>query len=147
MLFAPDAFEPLTDERWDPERVRAAVREIVADVDSAYEGPQALWPADEWDGWALLCGRLALGLCLRRFSSGTLDHDHRHARGGAQAEQRADELRTVSGRIISSAPRPVQLAIGVSTKPGQSAVTRTPASASSRSSERVRAISAALAAP
>ena len=51
MLFAPDAFEPLTDERWDPERVRAAVREIVADVDSAYEGPQALWPADEWDGW------------------------------------------------------------------------------------------------
>lgn len=51
MLYAPDAFEPLTGEAWDAERVQAAVRGIVADVDAAWEGPQALWPADEWDGW------------------------------------------------------------------------------------------------
>ena len=50
MLYDPQAFEPLTDEPWDAERVRAAIRAIVADADAAYGG-DALWPADEWDGW------------------------------------------------------------------------------------------------
>lgn len=50
MLYRPEAFERLTDEPWDERHVRAAIREIVADTDSAYGG-DALWPADEWDGW------------------------------------------------------------------------------------------------
>jgi len=50
VLHRPEDFEPLTDEPWDEERVRTAIRAIVADVDEAYGG-DALWPADEWDGW------------------------------------------------------------------------------------------------
>ena len=50
MLYRPEDFEPLTDEPWDAQRVRAAIREIVADTDAAYGGDE-LWPADEWDGW------------------------------------------------------------------------------------------------
>jgi len=50
MLYKPEAFEPLTDTPWDEERVRARIREIVADADSAYI-PEDFWPADEWDGW------------------------------------------------------------------------------------------------
>jgi Lanthionine synthetase C-like protein len=51
LLYRPEAFEPLTDEPWDAERVRAALREIVSDTDEALRGPKMLWPADEWDGW------------------------------------------------------------------------------------------------
>ena len=50
MLYRPEAFETLTDEAWDEQRVRAAIREIVADAEAAYGG-DALWPADDWDGW------------------------------------------------------------------------------------------------
>ncbi len=50
MLYSPEEFEPLTDEPWDEERVRAAIRAIVADADAAYD-PDALWPANEWDVW------------------------------------------------------------------------------------------------
>ena len=50
MLYRPEDFEPLTDEPWDEARVRASIGAIVADVDAAYGG-DALWPADEWDGW------------------------------------------------------------------------------------------------
>ena len=50
MLYRPENFEPLTDEPWDDRRVRAAIREIVADTDAAYGGDE-LWPADEWDGY------------------------------------------------------------------------------------------------
>ncbi len=50
MLYKPEDFESLTDEPWDAERVRSAIRAIVADTDAAYGG-DALWPADEWDGW------------------------------------------------------------------------------------------------
>jgi hypothetical protein len=49
-LYDPAAFEPLTEEPWDEERVRAGVRGIVADVDGAFD-PADLWPAHEWDGW------------------------------------------------------------------------------------------------
>lgn len=51
MLYRPDAFEPLTDEQWDVDRVRDAIREIVADTDSALRGPKLLWSADDWDRW------------------------------------------------------------------------------------------------
>ena len=50
MLFDPAGFEPLTDEPWDDERVRAAIRTIVADADAAFD-PVGLWPANEWDAW------------------------------------------------------------------------------------------------
>ena len=47
MLYRPDAFEPLTSERWDDARARAAIRDIVEDVDSGLRGPKLLWRADE----------------------------------------------------------------------------------------------------
>jgi hypothetical protein len=50
MLFRPEAFEALTETTWDEQRVRAEIRRIVAGVDGAFD-PDALWPADEWDGW------------------------------------------------------------------------------------------------
>lgn len=51
MLYRPEAFEPLADEPWDEERVRAGIRAIVADTDDALRGPSLLWRADEWDRW------------------------------------------------------------------------------------------------
>jgi len=51
MLYRPEAFEPLTDEPWDEERVRGRIREIVADTDANLRGPKLLWRADDWDGW------------------------------------------------------------------------------------------------
>ena len=50
MLFDAAGFEPLTDEPWDDERVRAAIRTIVADADAAFD-PVGLWPANDWDAW------------------------------------------------------------------------------------------------
>jgi Lanthionine synthetase C-like protein len=50
VLYRPEAFDPLTDEPWDEERVRAGIRAIVADADEAYD-PDKLWPAHEWDSW------------------------------------------------------------------------------------------------
>jgi lantibiotic modifying enzyme len=51
VLYRPEAFEPLTDAPWDEERVRAAIRAIVADADAELRGPKLQWPADDWDGW------------------------------------------------------------------------------------------------
>ena len=50
MLYKPESFEALTDARWDENRVRAAIGEIVADADAAFD-PRGLWPADEWDAY------------------------------------------------------------------------------------------------
>jgi Lanthionine synthetase C-like protein len=50
MLYRPEAFEPLTGDPWDAERVRAAIRRLVARIDDAFD-PQLLWPAHDWDGW------------------------------------------------------------------------------------------------
>ena len=50
MLYQPEAFEPLTEEPWDEERVRAGIRRIVDEADEAYD-PDGLWPANEWDVW------------------------------------------------------------------------------------------------
>jgi hypothetical protein len=50
VLYAADEFEPLTDEPWDDDQVRAAIRAVVADADAAYD-PDGLWPANEWDVW------------------------------------------------------------------------------------------------
>jgi len=38
-------------ERWDESRIRAGIREIVADTDAALRGPKLLWPAETWDRW------------------------------------------------------------------------------------------------
>jgi hypothetical protein len=50
VLYDPAQFEPLVDEPWDAARVKAAIAEIVADADGAFND-EALWPAHEWDGW------------------------------------------------------------------------------------------------
>jgi hypothetical protein len=51
MLYRPEAFEPLVDAEWDEGRVRAAIREIVADTEAALRGPKLLWRAASWDNW------------------------------------------------------------------------------------------------
>jgi hypothetical protein len=51
VLYRPEAFEPLTDEPWNEERVRGEIREIVSDTDDALRGPRLLWRADDWDRW------------------------------------------------------------------------------------------------
>jgi Lanthionine synthetase C-like protein len=51
VLYRPEACEPLTDERWNADRVRAEIREIVEDTDAALRGPRLLWRADDWDRW------------------------------------------------------------------------------------------------
>jgi hypothetical protein len=51
MLFLPEAFEPLVADEWNEERVRRAIRDIVADVDEAWRGPTLFWRADDWDRW------------------------------------------------------------------------------------------------
>jgi hypothetical protein len=50
MLYKPEAFDPLTAEPWNDERVRNRIRSIVADAEAAYS-PESFWPADEWDAW------------------------------------------------------------------------------------------------
>lgn len=50
-LYRREAFEPLTEQRWNPDRVRTAVRDMVADIDRALRGPRLLWQADPWDSW------------------------------------------------------------------------------------------------
>ena len=51
MLYRPEDFDRLTDERWSAKRVLAGIREIVADTDDALLGPRRLWRADPWDLW------------------------------------------------------------------------------------------------
>jgi lantibiotic modifying enzyme len=48
VLYDPAHFEPLSDERWDPARVKDAIGAIVADADAAFD-LESLWPAHEWD--------------------------------------------------------------------------------------------------
>jgi len=51
VLYKQEDFEPLVDEPWHEGRIRAGIREIVADTDSALRGPKLLWGADRWDRW------------------------------------------------------------------------------------------------
>ena len=48
MLFDPAQHELLGDEQWDEERVRAAIREIVAETEEAFD-PETLWPVHPRD--------------------------------------------------------------------------------------------------
>jgi hypothetical protein len=45
-LFDPTVHEPLTDEAWDPERVRSAIRAIVDDAEDAFDDGWATHPED-----------------------------------------------------------------------------------------------------
>ncbi|HET7743509.1 MAG TPA: LanC-like protein [Gaiellaceae bacterium] len=51
MLYRPEDFHPLTETPWREERVRAGIRAIVADTDSALRGSKLLWRANPWDRW------------------------------------------------------------------------------------------------
>ena len=51
MLYKPEAFEPLTETRWDADRARDGIRGIVTDTDAALRGPKLLWRAHDWDNW------------------------------------------------------------------------------------------------
>src|SRR5437763_16471869 len=51
MLYRPEAFEPLTKERWSERRVREAIGRIVADSDDAVRARRLLWRAHAWDRW------------------------------------------------------------------------------------------------
>jgi Lanthionine synthetase C-like protein len=49
MLFTPDNHEPLTDDEWDEERVRAQIHALVADADATFD-EEGFWsPVDDWD--------------------------------------------------------------------------------------------------
>jgi lantibiotic modifying enzyme len=50
VLYEPAQFERLIDEPWVPARVEDAIAAIVSDADAAFD-LDALWPAEEWDGW------------------------------------------------------------------------------------------------
>jgi hypothetical protein len=77
VLYSPEEFEPLTDEPWDDERVRAAIRAIVGDAEAAFD-PDGLWPAtNEWDAWGstpplkdLYCGAAGVIWALDALGSG-----------------------------------------------------------------------------
>ncbi len=49
MLYDPRVHEPLTDELWNVERVSAAIRAIVADVEEAFDDGWPTHPADQDD--------------------------------------------------------------------------------------------------
>src|SRR6185312_7298032 len=95
VLYDPAGFEPLTDEPWDDERVRAAIRAIVADVDAAFD-PVGLWPANEWDAWGstpplkdLYCGAAGVILGARRAGPPRVRRDGDRPRCRGRAHTRA----------------------------------------------------------
>jgi len=47
-LVDPDAHEPLTETRWDADRVRAAIAAIVSETEAAFD-PEELWPPHPLD--------------------------------------------------------------------------------------------------
>jgi lantibiotic modifying enzyme len=50
VLYAPETYERLTTTPWDEAGVRDGIRALVAAADAAYDA-EAMWPANEWDGW------------------------------------------------------------------------------------------------
>jgi len=49
MLFTPDNHEPLTDEPWEEDRVRAGIRDLVADAEATFDAEGFWAPMDDWD--------------------------------------------------------------------------------------------------
>ncbi|HKI91899.1 MAG TPA: hypothetical protein VJ986_06335, partial [Gaiellaceae bacterium] len=93
MLYQPEAFEPLTDEPWEQDSVRAAIRAIIADADAAFD-PDALWPAHEWDGWqaALPMKNLYVGAAGVVWA---LDELRRRGHAGTRIDLAGAALRTL----------------------------------------------------
>jgi hypothetical protein len=50
VLYTPESYERLTATPWEEARVRAAIHEVVAAAEAAYDR-RTMWPAHEWDGW------------------------------------------------------------------------------------------------
>ena len=50
MLFSPEAHEPLADQPWSADSVRAAIAAIVADAESAFDDGWPMHPLDAEDG-------------------------------------------------------------------------------------------------
>ena len=46
-LFDPQSHEPLLDEPWDPASIEAAIREIVAETEAAFDDGWAVHPEEE----------------------------------------------------------------------------------------------------
>jgi Lanthionine synthetase C-like protein len=116
VLYIPEAFEALVDDRWDEARVRAAIGTIVADVDEVFD-PVTLWPAAEADADGapaplkdLYCGAGGVVWAL----------DALRRRG--QAETRID-LAAVAGRVLElQRERPDYLAWGAVPTPAESSL-------------------------
>ena len=51
MLHSPEAHEPLAGDAWDPDRVRAAIAEIVADTEDAFDDGWPTHPEDVEEPW------------------------------------------------------------------------------------------------
>ena len=49
MLFSPENHEPLTDEPWDEETVRARIRVLVGDADASFDDHHLWAPVEDWD--------------------------------------------------------------------------------------------------
>jgi Lanthionine synthetase C-like protein len=49
MLYRPEAFETLIDERWDEARVRERVRAIVTEADAVFDETDFWRPVEDWD--------------------------------------------------------------------------------------------------
>jgi hypothetical protein len=49
VLYTPEAHEPLAGEPWSEERARAAIREIVTDAETAFDGGWPIHPEDDGD--------------------------------------------------------------------------------------------------
>jgi lanthionine synthetase-like protein len=116
VLYIPEAFEALVDDRWDEARVRAAIGTIVADVDEVFDRV-TLWPAAEADADGapaplkdLYCGAAGVVWAL----------DALRRRG--QAETRID-LAVVAGRVLElQRERPDYLAWGAVPMPAESSL-------------------------
>lgn len=96
MLFDPPSHERLTADPWDEARVQAAVREVVAEADAAYDPAAGSWPlhpadsGDEDDDYAGVSHGIYLG------AAGTLWALHHLERAGA-AETSLDLTVAASG--------------------------------------------------
>ena len=49
MLFDPERHEPLLEARWDEERVREAIAEIVRDTEAHFDAEHVRWPTHPLD--------------------------------------------------------------------------------------------------
>lgn len=114
MLYRPEAFEPLTDEPWDVQRVAAAIRDVVADAEGTYDAG-ALWPAEEWDSFeaqlplaTLYAGASGMALALdalsrRGYAAGSIDLRAVAARALERWREEPDFAETTESPVLTHA--------------------------------------------